>query len=63
MSFFSSLSPVMQALLAGLFTWFCTLIVASLVFFVKIIHQKFMDMMMGLAVAVLSLLVPSLDYS
>ena len=66
---FSSLSPVMQALLAGLFNWFCTLIGASLVFFVKTIHQKFMDMMMGLAacimtaVAVWPLLVPSLDYS
>ena len=59
----------MQALLAGLFNWFCTLIGASLVFFVKTIHQKFMDMMMGLAagimtaVAVWPLLVPSLDYS
>lgn len=53
----------MQALLAGLFNWFCTLIGASLVFFVKTIHQKFMDMMMGLAAAVWPLLVPSLDYS
>jgi len=66
---FSSLSPVMQALLAGLFNWFCTLIGASLVFFVKTIHQKFMDMMMGLAAgimtaaAVWSLLVLSFGYS
>lgn len=59
----------MQALLAGLFNWFCTLIGASLVFFVKTIHQKFMEMMMGLAAGIMtsatvwSLLVPSLDYS
>lgn len=59
----------MQALLAGLFNWFCTLIGASLVFFVKTIHQKFMDMMMGLAAGIMTaaavwpLLVPSLDYS
>ena len=59
----------MQALLAGLFNWFCTLIGASLVFFVKTIHQKFMDMMMGLAAgiitaaAVWSLLVLSFGYS
>ena len=56
----------MQALLAGLFNWFCTLIGASLVFFVKTIHQKFMDMMMGLAAGIMTaaavwpLLVPSL---
>ena len=68
MSFFSSLSPVMQALLAGLFTCFVPLSV--LVWsFVKTIHQKFMDMMMGLAAgimtaaAVWSLLVLSFGYS
>lgn len=44
----------MQALLAGLFNWFCTLIGASLVFFVKTIHQKFMDMMMGLAAGIMT---------
>ena len=63
MSFFSSLSPVMQALLAGLFTCFVPLSV------LKTIHQKFMDMMMGLAAgimtaaAVWSLLVLSFGYS
>lgn len=59
----------MQALLAGLFNWFCTLIGASLVFFVKTIHQKFMDMMMGLAAGIMTaaavwpLLVLSFGYS
>lgn len=69
MSFFSSLSPVMQALLAGLFTWFCTIIGSSLVFFCQNHSSKIHGDDDGLGSgyydgrAVWSLLVTFLDYS
>ncbi|WP_159991561.1 ZIP family metal transporter [Pelistega ratti] len=65
---FFSLNPIWQALIAGLFTWFCTIVGAAGVFFVKTIHRKMLDSMMGFAAGVMiaasfwSLLEPSLDF-
>ncbi|WP_221930615.1 ZIP family metal transporter [Planococcus salinarum] len=46
---FISVSPVMQALLASLFTWGVTAIGAATVFLVKTINLKIMDAMLGFA--------------
>ena len=60
-------SPVIQALLATLFTWGVTALGATLVFFTKTINQKFMDSMMGFAAGVMiaasfwSLLAPGIE--
>lgn len=65
---FFSLNPVLQAFLAGLFTWFCTIAGSAVVFFVKTVNRKILDSMMGFAAGVMiaasfwSLLEPSLDY-
>ena len=69
MSFFFISITSNASFISWLIHLFCTIIGASLVFFVKTIHQKFMDMMMGLAAgimtaaAVWSLLVLSFGYS
>lgn len=60
-------TPVIQALLGGLFTWTLTALGAALVFFTRTVNQKLMDSMMGFAAGVMiaasfwSLLVPSID--
>lgn len=65
--FFSSWSPVQQALLATLFTWGVTTVGAGLVFFFKTINQKLLDNMMGFAAGVMlaasfwSLLAPAIE--
>ena len=46
---FYALHPVMQALIATLFTWFMTALGASLVFFTKTFNEKLMDSMLGFA--------------
>ncbi len=67
MSWFESLSPILQALLATLFTWGMTSAGASLVFFVRSYNQKFLDGMMGFAAGVMiaasffSLLLPAME--
>lgn len=67
--YFLSLDPIEQALIAGLFTWFCTILGATPVFFFKQANQKFLDCMMGFAAGVMiaasfwSLLEPSLEFS
>ncbi|MEW5894737.1 MAG: ZIP family metal transporter [Candidatus Omnitrophota bacterium] len=69
MSFFLSLHPVLQALLAGLFTWALTAVGASGVFFLKEINRKALDMMLGFAAGVMiaasywSLLAPCIEMS
>lgn len=69
MSFFQLLNPVFQALLGGMFGWLCTVIGASLVFFMKEINNKVLAMMQGFASGVMiaasfwSLLAPALDFA
>lgn len=64
---FSSLNPIMQALLATLFTWFLTALGAGLVFFFKEINRKILDGMLGFAAGVMiaasfwSLLAPAIE--
>jgi len=67
--FISTLSPVMQALLATLFTWGMTAIGAALVFTTKTVNQKLMDGMLGSAGGIMiaasfwSLLSPAIEMS
>lgn len=64
---FSGLNPVVQALLATLFTWGMTAAGASLVFFFKTINRKVLDGMLGCAAGVMiaasfwSLLAPAIE--
>jgi zinc transporter, ZIP family len=60
-------NPVLQALLAGMFTWFMTAAGAGLVFFFKTISKKVLDGMLGFAAGVMiaasfwSLLAPAIE--
>ena len=60
-------NPIVQALIATLFTWFVTAAGASLVFFFKTISKKVLDGMLGFAAGVMiaasfwSLLAPSIS--
>ncbi|MBD3239866.1 MAG: ZIP family metal transporter [Chitinivibrionales bacterium] len=64
---FSSLNPVLQALLATLFTWSVTALGAAFVFFFRSIDRKLLDGMLGFAAGVMiaasfwSLLAPAID--
>lgn len=64
---FIGLSPVMQALMATLFTWFLTALGAAMVFFFKEINKKVLNGMLGFAAGVMiaasfwSLLSPAID--
>ncbi|MDD1659887.1 MAG: ZIP family metal transporter, partial [Methanomicrobiales archaeon] len=66
LSFFFSLDPVAQALLAGCFTWSVTALGASAVFLTRSVNQRLLDGMMGFAAGVMisasfwSLLIPSI---
>lgn len=66
---FLQLHPALQALIAGLFTWFCTILGSALVFFFKSVNAKLLDSMMGFAAGVMiaasfwSLLSPALEYA
>ena len=68
-SWLQDLSPVTQALIGTLFTWFVTALGAAVVFFFKSINRKVLDMMLGFAAGVMiaasfwSLLAPSIDLS
>lgn len=63
---FSMMHPVWQALIAGLFTWGCTIIGSAFVFLFKDVNRKFLDIMNGFAAGVMiaasfwSLLEPSI---
>ena len=65
--FFCNLNYLYQALLAGLFTWFVTLLGALLVYFFKNVNNNIMDMMLSLAAGVMiaasffSLLLPAIE--
>ncbi len=64
---FSGLHPVVQALLATLFTWGVTALGAGIVFFFKTINRKVLDGMLGFAAGVMiaasfwSLLAPAIE--
>jgi ZIP family zinc transporter len=66
-AWFLGLSPVAQALVATLFTWFLTALGAGLVFFFKTINRKVLDGMLGFAAGVMiaasywSLLAPAIE--
>lgn len=68
-AFFEQFSPIIQALLGTLFTWFMTALGASLVFFTKDVSQKLLDGLLGVASGVMiaasyfSLLAPAIELS
>ena len=65
---FINQNPVIQALLAGIFTWVLTSIGAGLVFFFKSSNRKVLDMSLGftggvmIAASFWSLLAPAIEY-
>jgi ZIP family zinc transporter len=67
MTWFLTLSPVGQALLATLFTWLVTALGAALVFFFQTINRRLFDAMLGFAAGVMlaasfwSLLLPAIE--
>ncbi|TDM03648.1 ZIP family metal transporter [Macrococcus carouselicus] len=69
LEWFSQLSHVYQALIAGLFTWSMTALGAALVFMVKSVNNKLLNTMQGFAAGVMiaasfwSLLAPALEFS
>ena len=66
-AWFTGLNPVLQALIATLFTWFVTALGAAFVFFFKSINRKVLDGMLGFAAGVMiaasywSLLAPAIE--
>ena len=66
-NWFTGIDPVLQALIATLFTWFVTALGAALVFFFKTINRKVLDGMLGFAAGVMiaasywSLLAPAIE--
>ena len=66
---FSSLPPFLQAFIAGIFTWFVTVLGASTVFFKRNIGRKFLDASLGFSAGVMiaasffSLLLPAIEIS
>jgi zinc transporter, ZIP family len=64
---FAGLSPVVQALLATMFTWGMTAVGAALVFGTKNVPRRLLDAMLGFAAGVMiaasfwSLLAPSIE--
>ena len=69
MEWLEQYSPVMQALIATLFTWFLTALGASMVFFFKEIKRELLNGMLGFAAGVMiaasfwSLLAPAIEMS
>ena len=65
----TELNPILQALIATIFTWFLTTIGAASVFLTKEVNRKVLDGMLGFAAGVMlaasffSLLLPALDLS
>lgn len=69
MEWFESLSPILQGLLATLFTWFITALGAALVFFFKNFDKRVLNTMLGFGAGVMlaasfwSLLNPAIELS
>jgi ZIP family zinc transporter len=67
--YFMGLSPIYQALLGTLFTWFMTAAGAAIVFLFKELNRKLLDSMLGFAAGVMiaasywSLLAPAIEMS
>ncbi|MBG9977867.1 ZIP family metal transporter [Ruoffia tabacinasalis] len=67
MALFSN--PIFQALVAGIFTWLCTLFGSAFVFLFKEVNDRFLAIMQGFAAGVMiaasfwSLLAPALEYA
>ena len=67
MSFIFNINPIIQALLATIFTWSITALGAALVFMFKKINKNILDSMLGMSAGVMiaasfwSLLSPSID--
>lgn len=63
------ISPILQALIAGCFTWGLTALGATMVFFTKAVRGRLLDSMLGFAGGVMiaasfwSLLAPAIDLS
>jgi ZIP family zinc transporter len=66
-TWFQGLTPPLQALIAGCFTWLVTALGAAVVFTTRSVNRKLLDGMMGFAAGVMiaasfwSLLVPSIE--
>ena len=52
-NYFINLNPVIQALLATIFTWFITLLGAAVVYFFKKVNKNIMDGMLGFAAGIM----------
>jgi ZIP family zinc transporter len=69
MDWFAGLNPIIQALLATLFTWLLTALGAALVFLFRSVNRRVLDGMMGFAAGVMiaasfwSLLAPAIQMS
>ena len=67
MAWLESMDPILQALIATLFTWFVTAAGSALVFVFKTINRKVLDSMLGFAAGVMiaasywSLLAPAIE--
>ena len=67
LTWFLHISPVWQALIAGIFTWSVTLFGAAIVFFFKKVNKSIMDALLGFSAGVMvaasfwSLLNPAID--
>jgi ZIP family zinc transporter len=67
MEWFSTLSPILQALLATAFTWFVTALGAAMVFLFRSVNRRLLNAMLGFAAGVMiaasfwSLLAPALE--
>lgn len=69
MEWFLQLNPILQATIAGIFTWLGTVLGSSQVLFMNEVNQKVLVMMNGFAAGVMiaasfwSLLAPSIEYA
>ena len=69
MNFFLSLNPILQGLIATLFTWSITALGAGVVFFFKDVNKSVLNLMLGFGAGVMiaasfwSLLSPAIDLS
>ncbi len=67
MDYFSTLPPVVQALLGGIFTWWVTMLGSALVFLKKDMNRKILDAALGFSAGIMisasffSLIIPALD--
>lgn len=53
MNWFTNLNPILQGLLATLFTWFITALGAAIVFFFKKVDKKILNTMLGFGAGVM----------